>query len=81
MKKVLLIIDERKEQLIKNKRLAASEGITVYTAESLKSGLEVFGKCEPDMIIISDVFGKDCEICISSIRKFSFNLRPVIVVL
>lgn len=82
MNKTLLIADKRKEQAVKNSKIAKSIGFTVYLSENLNEGFEIFRSYEPEIILISDIFGKgECKAAIKFFREISLNLRPVIIVL
>ena len=82
MQEAVLIIDNRKEQAIKNKRILENAGYDVLWIDDSYSLQEKLTEFEPDLVIISDkIANSSDEDCISVIRKHNLNIRPVIVVL
>ncbi len=79
MQEAILIIDNRKEQALKNKRILENANIKVYHASELTVAEIMLSELEPDLVIISD--GIDEKTAIGKIRRHYNTIRPVIVVL
>lgn len=79
--KVVLLIDKRKEQSIKYKKILESADITVFTASDFSTGLNIMNCFEPDLILISDSLNTDIKKAIEQIKVLTYNTRPVITVL
>lgn len=79
--KVVLLIDKRKEQSVKYKKILESAQITVFTAPDFSSGLSIMNTFEPDLILISDSLDIDIKKAIEQIKVLTYNTRPVITVL
>lgn len=79
--KVVLIIDKRKEQAIKNKKILENADITVFIADNFSSALSVMSSFEPDLILISDSIDFDVKKALEQIRVLTYNTRPAVVVL
>ncbi|HEY1038453.1 MAG TPA: response regulator [Bacteroidia bacterium] len=52
MNKKVLIIDDESDIRFLLKRALASQNFSVYEAENLKNGLEVFNQSQPDIVIL-----------------------------
>ena len=78
--KAVLLIDKRKEQSIKYKKLLEAAEITVFTAVDFSEALNIINSFEPDMIIISDSIELDLKKAIEQIRVLTYNIRPAIAV-
>ncbi len=78
--KAVLLIDKRKEQSIKYKKLLEAAEITVFTAVDFSQALNIINSFEPDMIIISDSIELDLKKAIEQIRVLTYNIRPAIAV-
>ena len=81
MKSAVLIIDKRKEQSLKNRRILEAVDIDVFNAVSVEEAVQILPDIEPDMVILSDTASVDTEFSIKEIRKNFKNIRPVIIVL
>lgn len=79
MQEAVLIIDNRKEQALKNKRTLENANISVYLASDLTVAEMMLSEIEPDLVIISD--GISEKEAIAKIREHCNSIRPVIVVL
>ncbi len=77
--KVVLIIDKRKEQSTKYKKILENSDITVFTSSDFASSLPVINSFEPDLILISDSLDFDIKKAIEQIRVLTYNTRPAIV--
>ncbi|MDD3237094.1 MAG: response regulator [Candidatus Gastranaerophilales bacterium] len=79
--KAVLIVDKRKEQCFKYKKMLENTMTSVFFATKMPEILNVLNSYEPDLILISDSI--DDSICdtIKRLRVLSFNMRPVIVAL
>lgn len=81
MKSAVLIIDKRKEQSLKNRRILGTADIEVFNTVSIDEAIKILPEIEPDIVILSDTVSVDTENSIKEIRKTFRNLRPVIIVL
>ncbi len=79
--KVVLIIDKRKEQSTKYKKILENADITVFLASDFAHALGVINSFEPDLILISDSLDIDVKKAIEQIRILTYNTRPAIVAL
>lgn len=79
--KVVLLIDKRKEQSIKYKKLLENSDITVFIAPDISRALNIINSFEPDLILISDSLENDVKKAIEQIRILTYNTRPAIAVL
>lgn len=79
--KVVLLIDKRKEQSIKYKKVLENNDVTVFTAQDFSQALKIMNEFEPDTILISDSLESDIKKAIEQIRVLTYNTRPAIVVL
>ena len=79
MQEAVLIIDNRKEQALKNKRTLENANISVYLASDLTVAEMMLSEIEPDLVIICD--GISEKEAIAKIREHCNSIRPVIVVL
>ncbi len=79
--KVVLLIDKRKEQSTKYKKILESSEITVFIASDLSRAIEIMNLFEPDLILISDSLAFDVKKTLEQIRVLTYNTRPAIVVL
>ncbi len=79
--KVVLIIDKRKEQSTKYKKILESSDITVFVSKDFSSALTNMNLFEPDLILISDSLDFDIKKAIEQIRVLTYNSRPAIIVL
>lgn len=77
--KVILIIDKRKEQSTKYKKLLESDLSAVFCVNNPNDALTVLNDFEPDLILISDSIQEDVCDLIKKLRMLSCNTRPVIV--
>ncbi|MBQ2644635.1 response regulator [bacterium] len=81
MQEAVLIIDNRKEQALKNKRILENANAEVFIASQTETAFMKIVDKEPDLVIISDSFSENISDIIQKIRKHNINLRPVIIVL
>ena len=81
MQSAVLIIDKRKEQSLKNKRILETADIEVFNVNSIAEAVQILPDIEPDMVILSDTAESDTEVAIKEIRKNYKTIRPVIVVM
>ena len=81
LSKVVLIIDKRKEQSVKYKRILESADMTVITAADFAQGLNFMNAFEPDLILISDSLNFDIKEAIRQIRVLTYNTRPAVIAL
>ena len=65
--KFVLIIDKRKEQSIKYKKILENNDLVVFLAADFARALELINKFEPDLIIISDSMNFDIKKAIEQI--------------
>lgn len=79
--KVVLIIDKRKEQSTKYKRVLENNDITVFTTSEFCEALKITEAFEPDLILISDSVDFDTKKALEQIRILTCNTRPAIVVI
>ena len=79
--KVVLLIDKRKEQSTKYKKILESAEITVFVASDFPQALEIMNSFEPDLILVSDSLDIDVKKALEQIRVLTYNTRPAIVVL
>ena len=79
--KVVLIIDKRKEQSTKYKKILENADISVFLASDFAHALGVINSFEPDLILISDSLDIDVKKAIEQIRILTYNTRPAIVAL
>jgi DNA-binding response OmpR family regulator len=79
--KVVLIIDRRKEQSIKYRKLLENSDISVLIAVDFVQALNFMNAFEPDLILISDSLDFDIKKAIEQIRVLTYNSRPTIVAL
>ncbi len=79
--KVILIIDKRKEQSIKYKKMFEAKEVAVFVASSISDAINVVNSFEPDLILLSDSIENNVEDTIRKIRILSYNTRPVLITL
>lgn len=79
--KVVLIIDKRKEQSTKYKKILENSDITVFAASDFAGALNLMNAFEPDLILISDSLDFDIKKALEQIRVLTYNSRPAIVAL
>ena len=76
----VIILDNRKEQSLKNKRILENAGISVYNTSESKNFEIILPEIEPDLVIISDNINEKPQDIIKRTRELSHNVRPVIIV-
>ena len=81
MKEAVLIVDNRKEQAFKNKRILENANAEVFQASNLFDARCALTEKEPDLVIISDSLDENISAFIKEIRSNNKNLRPFIIVL
>ena len=81
LSKVVLIIDKRKEQSVKYKKILESADMTVITAMDFAQALNFMNAFEPDLILISDSLNFDIKEAIRQIRVLTYNTRPAVIAL
>ena len=81
MLQTVVIIDTRKEQSLKNKRILQNIGTETEIAGDFERAKNLLYEKEPDMVIVSDSIKEDLNSVIKKIRGYNPNLRPVIIVL
>ena len=79
--KVVLIIDKRKEQSTKYKKILENNDISVFVASDFAQGLNYMNSFEPDLILLSDSLDFDIKKAIEQIRVLTYNTRPTIIAL
>lgn len=79
--KVVLIIDKRKEQSVKYKKILESSDNTVIIASDFALALNYMNAFEPDLIMISDSLDFDIKEAIKQIRVLTYNTRPAVIAL
>ncbi|MGM9993512.1 MAG: response regulator [Candidatus Avigastranaerophilus sp.] len=79
--KVVLLIDKRKEQSVRYKKILEGADVTVFTVSDFAMGLNIMNSFEPDLILISDSLKMDVKKAIEQIKVLTYNTRPVIAVL
>lgn len=79
--KVVLIIDKRKEQSTKYKKILENNDVSVFIAEDFAKALGIMSSFEPDLILISDSIEFKTEKAIEQIRVLTYNSRPTIIAL
>ena len=79
--KVVLIIDKRKEQSTKYKKILENSDITVFVASDFAQALSFMNSFEPDLILISDSLDFDVKKALEQIRVLTYNTRPAVVAL
>ena len=77
--KVVLIIDKRKEQSTKYKKILENNDISVFVADNFATSLNLMNEFEPDLILISDSIDFNVKEAIKQIRVLTYNTRPAIV--
>jgi len=81
MREAVLIIDNRKEQALKNKRILENTGAEVFIADDIENAIFYLSDKEPDLVIISDNVADNLSETIRQVRSHNVNLRPVVIVL
>lgn len=79
--KVVLIIDKRKEQSTKYKKILENNDVSVFIAEDFAKALGIMSSFEPDLILISDSIEFKTEKAIEQMRVLTYNSRPTIIAL
>ncbi len=79
--KVVLIIDKRKEQSTKYKKILENNDVSVFVAEDFAKALGIMSSFEPDLILISDSIEFKTEKAIEQMRVLTYNSRPTIIAL
>ncbi len=79
--KVVLIIDKRKEQSTKYKKILENSDISVFIAGDFAQALSIMNSFEPDLILISDSIDFEVKEALKQIRVLTYNTRPAIVAL
>lgn len=79
--KVVLIIDKRKEQSTKYKKILENNDITVFIASDFVQALNIMSEFEPDLILISDSLDLNIRKALEQIRVLTYNTRPAIIAL
>ncbi len=79
--KVILIIDKRKEQSIKYKKMFDSKDSAVFVSSNIAAASTIVNNFEPDLILLSDSIDDNVEDTIRKLRIISYNTRPVLIVL
>lgn len=77
--KVVLIIDKRKEQSIRYKKLIESSDIYVFIARDITDSIRILAQYEPDLILISDSIDESIINTIEKLRILSYTSRPVLI--
>ena len=75
----VLIISNRKEQLIKYKKLIESLNQEAIYTKDLSCALGILQKQEIEFIIISDTIKENLADFIKKIRILTYNSRPIII--
>ncbi len=78
---VVLILDNRKEQSLKNRRTLENDKIQVYSSYCCDNIEMLLSEIEPDLVLLRDGICDDTKNIIKKIREHNHNLRPVIVVM
>lgn len=81
MQEVVLILDNRKEQALKNKRILENMNAEVFITENMENATAILSEKEPDLVIVSDNVPENIQDAIKKIRGHNVNLRPVVIVL
>ena len=81
MLQTIIIIDGRKEQSLKNRRILQNIGLETECTADFECAKNILYEKEPDLVIISDSIKENLNYVIENIRGYNPNLRPVIVVL
>lgn len=81
MIQTVLIIDNRKEQSLKNRRILQNIGIESDCAVNFEEAQNILYEQEPDLVIISDSVKDDINLLINKLREYNPHIRPVVVVL
>lgn len=79
--KVVLIVDKRKEQSTKYKKMLESSDVSVFVVHDIADSIRVLVEFEPDLVLISDSIKEDVANTIEKLRILSYNSRPVVIVL
>lgn len=79
--KVVLIIDKRKEQSVKYKKILENNDISTFIASDFAQALNIMNSFEPDLILISDSLDFDVKKAIEQIRILTYNTRPAVIAL
>lgn len=77
--KVVLIIDKRKEQSIKYKKILESIDTSVFISSNIQDAIKILNNFEPDLILLSDSIEENPEDTIKKLRILSYNTRPVLI--
>ncbi len=81
LEKVVLIIDKRKEQSVKYKKILENSDMTVIIASDFAKALNMMNSFEPELIMISDSLDFNIKEAIKQIRVLTYNTRPVVIAL
>lgn len=79
--KVVLIVDKRKEQSVKYRKILECADTSVFITASIPEALDVLNKFEPDLILVSDSIDEELKETIKKFRILSYNTRPVLIAL
>ena len=81
LEKVVLIIDKRKEQSVKYKKILENSDMTVVIASDFAKALNLMNSFEPELIMISDSLDFNIKDAIKQIRVLTYNTRPAVIAL
>ncbi len=81
LSKVILIIDKRKEQSTKYKKIFEAKATVVFTASDMPEAIGLINDFEPDLILLSDSIDDNIQDTVRKIRILSYHTRPVLIAL
>lgn len=79
LEKLILLIDNRKEQTTKYKKILKSEEIKLIIKKSIKDAINDIVLLQPDIIIFSDSTSNSMEEDIKNLKIISYHSQPVII--
>lgn len=81
LEKLILLIDNRKEQTTKYKKNFKSSELKLIIKSSIKESLNDIAFLQPDMIILSDSVTKNLSEDIHNLKLLTYKFQPVLVAL
>lgn len=81
LEKLILLIDNRKEQTAKYNRILKVQDLKLIIKSSIKNALNDIAQMQPDMIILSDSVTNNLVEDIHNLKLLSYKFQPVIVAL
>lgn len=81
LEKLILLIDNRKEQATKYKKILKAEDLKLIVKSSIKEALNDIATLQPDMLILSDSATQNFSEDIHNLKLLSYKFQPVIIAL